>query len=193
MVWTKPKTVGLRYYQHINEIIKIFLNIQVKNGFGMYWCEFGTGDRETIAALKNWQINLHVGRIWLYLTIIIYMIYQNESENWVCFLQKDLLVIVTSFVLSNHLIHFFEILTVYAEKLGGSFTPSSWWSLKVSWYCWNYLECVKPYEYWDIYYINSCRISSVNSRLVFGILQTFVKSLSFKHSHEKTHDVFKIS
>ena len=29
--------------------------------------------------------------------------------------------------------------------------------------------------------------------LVFGFLQTFVKGLSFKHSHEKTHDVFKIS
>ena len=27
----------------------------------------------------------------------------------------------------------------------------------------NHLGCKKPYKYWDIYYINWCRISSINS------------------------------
>ena len=26
----------------------------------------------------------------------------------------------------------------------------------------HHLGCIKPYEYWDIYYINRCRISSIN-------------------------------
>ena len=27
----------------------------------------------------------------------------------------------------------------------------------------HHLGCIKPYEYWDIYYISWCRISSINS------------------------------
>ena len=27
----------------------------------------------------------------------------------------------------------------------------------------HHLGCIKPYEYWDVYYINWCRISYINS------------------------------
>ena len=29
----------------------------------------------------------------------------------------------------------------------------------------HHLGCINPYEYWDIYYINWCKISSINSMM----------------------------
>ena len=36
----------------------------------------------------------------------------------------------------------------------------------------HHLGCIKPYEYWDIYYINFCRISSINS-LFFSFMDSW--------------------
>ena len=53
----------------------------------------------------------------------------------------------------------------------------------------HHLECIKPYKYWDIYYINWCRISSINS---ITSPNTALLSHYYKGNHSTKNHTFSI-